>query len=111
LSDVSTVSVTVNQSVWNGKEGSPKTVNAIRTVAVSPYLAKILGPQLEYQAGKGHHLLFSTSTGKPWDMNLFRRRKLQPLLRQLGIQSMGFHGFRHFNASLMNSLRVPLKTI
>jgi integrase len=34
-----------------------------------------------------------------------------PLLRSLEIEQAGFHAFRHFNASLFNALRVPLKTI
>jgi integrase len=33
------------------------------------------------------------------------------LLCLLGIQHAGLHAFRHFNASLLGSLRVPLKTI
>jgi hypothetical protein len=55
--------------------------------------------------------LLSSSTGSPWDASLFRRRKLKPLLRSLGVREAGFHGFRHFNASLLSSLRIPLKVI
>jgi integrase len=44
-------------------------------------------------------------------MNLIRKRRLHPLLGSLGIKRAGFHAFRHFNASLLGSLRVPLKTI
>lgn len=111
LADVSGVSVTVSQAVWNGKVSTPKTQNALRTVAVSPQLATLLSEQVERQKIKGHKFLFSTSTGSPWDMNLFRKRKMQPLLCSLEIQQAGLHAFRHFNASLLDSLRVPLKTI
>jgi integrase len=97
--------------VWNGEVGTPKTQNAMRTVAISPQLAALLAEQVERQNEKGHAFLFSSSTGTPWDMNLFRKRKLQPLLQRLGIPKAGFHAFRHFNASLLSSLRVPLKTI
>jgi hypothetical protein len=38
-------------------------------------------------------------------------RKLLPLLTSLEIPQAGFHAFRHFNVSLMDALRVPLKTI
>ena len=44
-------------------------------------------------------------------MNAYRKRKLLPLLTSLGIKQAGFHAFRHFNVSLLDSLRVPLKTI
>jgi hypothetical protein len=36
---------------------------------------------------------------------------MQETLRALDIKQAGFHSFRHFNVSLMDSLRVPLKTI
>jgi hypothetical protein len=36
---------------------------------------------------------------------------MTPLLSLLEIQPAGFHAFRHFNASLLGSLRTPLKTI
>jgi integrase len=44
-------------------------------------------------------------------LDVYRSRKLVPLLKRLGIQQAGFHAFRHFNVSLMDALRVPLKTI
>jgi integrase len=111
LADIAPNSLTVNQSVWNGEVGTPKTENALRTVAVSLQLAALLSEQIERQKNKGREYLFSSSTGTPWDMNLFRKRKMLPLLCSLEIQQAGFHAFRHFNASLLDSLRAPLKTI
>src|SRR6202022_2049484 len=60
---------------------------------------------------KEHDFLFSASTGAPWDMNVFRRRKMRMLLKSLGIRQAGFHAFRHFNVALLDSLCVPLKVI
>jgi integrase len=111
LADVTAASVTVNQSVWNGKIHTPKTQTSLRTIAVSPQLSKLLAEQVERQNKKSHRFVFSSSTGNPWDMNLFRNRRLVPLLESLKIEQAGYHAFRHFNASLLNSLRVPLKTI
>ncbi len=111
VADVSTDRITVNRFVWNGKAGMLKTPSAQRNVAISPQLATLLSEQIERQKAKGHDFLFSTSTGIPWDINLFRKRKMQPLLCLLGIQQAGLHAFRHFNASLLGSLRVPLKAI
>ena len=42
---------------------------------------------------------------------MYRERKMRPYLKSLGIAAAGFHAFRHFNVSLMDALRVPLKTI
>ena len=55
--------------------------------------------------------MFSSSTGSPWDASLYRERKLKPFVGSLQIREAAFHGFRHFNASLLSSLRVPLKVI
>jgi hypothetical protein len=44
-------------------------------------------------------------------MNEHRRRKMTVLLKSLGIPQAGFHAFRHFNVSLLDAQRVPLKTI
>src|SRR6266404_7878951 len=111
LIDVYPNYIAVNQAVWNGKVSTPKTQNAVRKVAISEQLAVLLAIQKEHQASQGHDFLFSTSTGSPWDMNMFRKRKMKPLLSLLGILQAGLHAFRHFNASLLTSLRVPLKTI
>jgi integrase len=112
LTDITSADVTVNHSVWNGRIGTPKTQNAMRTIAVSPQLAAMLGEQIERQKTKGHNFLFSAATGSPWDMNTFRKREMQPLLAMLQVPNGGFHAFRHFNASLLlGPLRVPLKTV
>jgi integrase len=103
--------LTVNQSVWQGKEQAPKTDNAVRTLGLSPQLVTLLWEQIARQKAKEHEFLFSVSTGGPWDMNVYRSRKMHKLLTSLGIQQAGFHAFRHFNVSLLDALRVPLKTI
>jgi hypothetical protein len=53
--------------------------------------------------------LFASRNGTPWDQNLFVKRKLRPLLEKLGISRAGLHAFRHFSASAMDRLNVPLK--
>jgi integrase len=111
LTDITSDRITVSRSIWHGKEQSPKTANSLRALALSPQLTALLGEQIARQKTKGHEFLFSTSSGSPWDMNAYRKRKLLPLLTALGIKQAGFHAFRHFNVSLLDSLRVPLKTI
>jgi integrase len=107
--------IEVKQSVWNGKAGTPKTANAVRTIAISGYLYKeIRNYELSYdnyEAGiDTDNFLLKDPIGKPWDPNSFVKQNLQPLLNTMGIQRAGLHAFRHFNASLMDSLGVPLKT-
>jgi integrase len=54
-------------------------------------------------------LLFASRNGTPWDANLLLKRKLHPLLAQLGIARCGLHAFRHANATVMDRLQVPMK--
>jgi len=111
LTDIAEDCLTVNQSVWQGKEQAPKTDNAVRSVALSSQLVQLLWEQITRQKAKGHDFLFTSANGTPWDMNVFRQRKLKRFLKELEIPTAGFHAFRHFNVSVMDALRVPLKTI
>lgn len=103
--------ITVEQSIWGGDEQTPKTPNSVRTIAVSPQLAELLWRQIARQKTVGHTRLFSAGNGSPLDINVERSRRLVPLLERLEIPKAGYHAFRHFNVSLMDALRVPLKTI
>lgn len=111
LTDIDGERLTVNQSVWGGKEQSPKTNSAVRTLGLSPQLVALLWEQIARQRTTGAGYLFSSSTGTPRDMDTYRHRKMAPLLKSLGIPQAGYHAFRHFNVSLLDALRVPLKTI
>jgi integrase len=111
LTEINGDRLTVSQTVWGGEDQSPKTDSSIRTLALSPQLVPLLWEQIARQKAKGHDYLFTSSTGTPWDMDTDRSRKLHPLLKSLGMSKAGYHAFRHFNTSLMDALRVPVKTI
>ena len=111
LTDIDGEKLTVSRSVWHCKEQTPKTNNALRVLALSPQLVTLLWEQITRQKTKGFEYLFSASTGRPLDMNVYRKRKLTALLKSLNIPQAGFHAFRHCNVSLLDALRVPLKTI
>jgi hypothetical protein len=85
--------------------------NALQTLALSPRLISLLWELLARQKRQGYEYLFSVSTGNPLDMNVYRKRRLTPLLTSLEIPQAGFHAFRHFNVAMLDALRVPLKTI
>jgi integrase len=111
LIDIGDERITVNQSVWHGDDQTPKTDNSVRTLACSFQLVMQLSEQAARQEAKGHKYLFSASTRAPWDLDVYRQRKLKPLLKSLDIQQGGFHAFRHFNVALLDSIRSPLKVI
>ncbi len=123
LTDLDGERLTVSRSVWGGKNQSPKTNSSVRTLGLSPQLVSLLWEQIARQKAKvnpkkkteqaaiEHKHLFTSSTGTPLDMDVFRQRKMTVLLKSLEIPQAGFHAFRHFNVSLLDALRVPLKTI
>lgn len=113
LTDIDGEKLTVNQSVWHGVAQTPKTDNAVRSIGLSEQLVSLLWGQIarQHKRGEKHELLFTSENGTPLDMDVFRRRKLKPLLRRLKIEQAAFHAFRHFNVSLLDSLHTPLKTI
>lgn len=110
LDDLDGERLRVDTTIWGGDEQEPKTDNGFRTVALSPKLIELLWEQIVRQNEKGYVFLFSSSVGTARDMNCFRERKLKKRLRSLGIAKGGFHAFRHFNAAMMDTLCVPLKT-
>jgi integrase len=130
--DVEELSVEVSKAIWNGKEGSPKSEAAFRSICISSRL----GSQVkEYLAGRTDGYLFQTSSGNPWDASNVLERKLNTLLERLGIPkidtkllakfvgkdrtieqasrsekraaSLGLHSFRHTVATAMDSLGIP----
>jgi integrase len=111
LEDVELDRITVNRSIWGGEEQDPKTRSAVRIIAVSPQLASLLWTELAKQKAAGRSFLFTVPSGSPLDMDVYRKRKLKPTLEALELPQSGFHAFRHFNVSMLDSLRVPLKTI
>jgi integrase len=90
VQDIGLDCITVSQSVWSGKEQTPKTQSAVRKIAISPQLSEMLWKQVERQIAAGHSFLFSVSTGSPIDMNVERRRRLKPTLKALGIPEAGW---------------------
>ena len=111
LVDVDRESITVNQSVWNHQISTPKTKGSVRKIAISEQLSALLQGLIKEQQTNGCDFMFSGTKGYCYDPNWLRSRWLRPLLRSIGILRAGLHAFRHFNASLLVSLGVPLKTI
>ena len=52
--------------------------------------------------------LFVTAEGKRLHPDNFVKRKLKPLLKELGLEG-GLHAFRHGNATVQDRLHAPMK--
>lgn len=99
--------IRVRRSAWRGTLQTPKTVNAVRTFAISPELTEHLTRHVcERKTGQ----LFSTRTGRPLDNYNVVGWILQPLMVRVGIpdtKGWGLHAFRHCNASTLDSMGAP----
>ena len=99
--------ISVRQSESLGHVVRPKTVAGYRDFAISLQLVEHLR---RFLGDKGEGLLFVSRTGRPWRESKVVEKRLNPLLRKLGIEQKGLNGFRHFNATEMDSKNVPVKT-
>jgi integrase len=99
--------IKISQSVWHGKIQTVKSRKGNRTCEISPELVKHLRQFLRTWRPNSAQLLFASKRGTPIDIDVLRKRKLYPLLEQLGIQRCGFHAFRHGNETVMDLENVP----
>jgi integrase len=100
----------VRRSVWRGKIQTPKSLAAVRSLALSQELTEHLRAFLSTWKPNAVRLVFASRNGTPWDCGLLVKRKFHKLLDSLGIQRCGLHAFRHASASLMDRLGTPMKT-
>ncbi len=96
--------ITVAQSVWQGRVQTPKTVNAYRQVDLHPTVAAMLR---DFIGDRKQGFLFRTRTGTPFLQSNILRSSLYPILEELGIEKQGFHGFRRFRVTHLESNSVP----
>ena len=94
----------VEQSVWEGRKQTPKTNNARREVDLHPSVATLLRGFIGHRKDG---FIFRSEEGTPIHQSNFLRRYLHPLLEQLGIEKQGFHGFRRFRVTHLESSTVP----
>jgi integrase len=99
--------ISVRQSESLGHIVRPKTLAGSRDFAISPQLAEHLR---KFLGDKKEGLLFVSRTGRPWRESKVVEKRLNPLLRKLSVKQKGLKGFRHFNATEMDSKNVPVKT-
>jgi integrase len=102
--------IKITQKVWHGKIETVKSKKGVRTCEISPQLVEHLRGYLRTWRPNRLGLLFASKNGTPWDADIVRKRKLYPLLNELGIERCGFHAFRHGNETVMDGENVPMAT-
>ena len=79
-------------------------MNAFREVDLHPTVAAMLR---DFIGDRKQGSLFRTRMGTPFLQSNFLRSSLYPILEELGIEKQGFHGFRQFRATHLESSSVP----
>ena len=96
--------VTVEQSVWNGRIQTPKTPNAYRQIDLAPELGDLLRA---FIGDRRDGLVFANLRGKPLSQTNLLHRLLYPILEKLGVEKCGFHAMRRFRVTWLRKSRVP----
>jgi len=97
-------------AAWWGHIQTPKTEGSKRTISISENLVKHLQTRRDQWEENPHGLIFATRNGTPWTCRKPLRR-LQAVLKELGLPSAGLHAFRHAQVTIAERAGVPLKTI
>lgn len=87
----------VSRQVYQGRVGSPKSANGIRSVPLSTTMCQRLWPL----QGAGDALLFTGPRGMHVDRRWLARQVLDPATKKAGVPWVSFHTFRHTCASLL----------
>jgi integrase len=99
----------VKQSVWRDTFTTPKTRNALRSIAISEGLAQHLREFLLTWRPNTYGLIFVSTSGGPLHPSSVRRDNLGPICETLGIAAKGLKAFRHCSATMMDQAGVPMK--
>jgi integrase len=108
--DFSQRTVSVTQTAWWGHIQTPKTKGSVRRFSVSVELLNHLQAQLRVWTPNPLGLIFATRNGTAWSCRK-PLRKLQAVLKELGIAAAGLHAFRHSQVTIAERAGVPLKTV
>ena len=96
--------LSISQSVWNGKLQSPKTKAGIREVDLAQDVAQVLAGFLgERRTG----FIFRASNGSPMAQSNVLRRSLHLILEEMGREKAGFHSFRRFRVTHLRKQGAP----
>jgi integrase len=102
--DLDNCVIYVRRAVWNGREMSPKTKNAVREIDIDPGLAELLKQHIgNKKAGR----VFEARNGSSISGNNILKRVLHPLLKRLGIPKAGLHAFRHSRVTMLRKNGTP----
>jgi len=108
--DLTIGTLSVRESVFEGKAQQPKTQKARRTIPLGPHAIAQLKEHRDRATRKSaDDLVFPNRQGEPMRESKLPGRVLQPAAERAELGRVTWHQFRHIHSSLLNDLRVPVK--
>jgi integrase len=103
----------ITKSAYNGTLGTPKSVASAADIPLSATLAKELRKHLKSKRFRENPLgvLFANRRLRPYSDNKLREKHLRPLLKALGMKTVGFHAIRHGVASELINSGTPITAV
>jgi integrase len=97
-------SLSIRQSIWNGRLQSPKTKSGIREVDLAWPAAAMLEHFID---GRKGGFIFRSSNGSALAQSNVLRRSLHPILASMKREKTGFHSFRRFRVTHLRKQGTP----
>jgi integrase len=108
--DLEVGTLSVRESVYEGKFQRPKTQKAMRTIPLGPHAIAMLQAHQARATRRGQDdLVFPNRDGRALRESKLLREVLQPAAVRAGLGRVTWHQFRHIHSSLLNDLRIPVK--
>ncbi|MDA1236264.1 MAG: site-specific integrase [Acidobacteria bacterium] len=94
--DIGPDSVRVDESVYRGVLGSPKTPRSRRTVKIPTKAVELLEAwRSQSKFTEPEDFVFAIRTNTPIDLNRALERLIKPLAEKRGLPRFSYHDFRH----------------
>src|SRR5215469_9008971 len=109
--DYSGDSLNVNRSIWKSVPNGPKTRASGKPVPVIRQLAEILKAYRISMGNPAAGVMFHSGDGTPMDLDKLALRVIRPLIKSIGMDWYGWHGFRRGIASNLYELGADEKVV
>lgn len=101
--------LSVNQTVYEGHFGEPKTSRSKRRIPLGSHCVEIFAA-LKRTGASPSTLVFSARNGSPLSRRNLLNRQLKPAAKALKVTGVNWHWFRHAHATLLDSTGAPIGT-
>jgi integrase len=109
--DYTRESLSVNRSIWKTFVNKPKTRASAQAVPVIRQLAEILNAYRISMGNPATGPMFHSGDGVPMDLDKLAQRVIRPLVKSIGMEWYGWHGFRRGIASNLYELGADEKVV